>query len=122
MALEPALTWGSVAPRLLSVGQKTWWALTVRWRVGRPEGSDGGGPLPACGQHLHLQPVQGGRPEVGHREGAAVLRGQETRGGGSDRWGNGPRRGAYGGPVPCPGPRGVLGTPWLPHVSTTRQQ
>ena len=53
-------------------------ALTVcsrGWEVGGPEGPDGGGSLPARGQHLHLQTVEGGRPQTWHREHRAILRG-----------------------------------------------
>lgn len=53
-------------------------ALTVHsrgWEVGGPEGPDGGGSLPARGQHLHLQTVEGGRPQTWHREHGAILRG-----------------------------------------------
>ena len=41
-----------------------------------PEGPDGGGPLPRRRQHLHLQAVEGGRPQTGHRE-HVVIRGQD---------------------------------------------
>ena len=45
--------------------------LTVH--VGRPEGPDGGGPLPARGQHLHLQAVEGGGPQTRDRELRVIL-------------------------------------------------
>lgn len=35
--------------------------------VGGPEGPDGGGPLPARSQHLHLQAVEGGGPQTAGR-------------------------------------------------------
>lgn len=45
--------------------------LTVH--VGRPEGPNGGGPLPARGQHLHLQAVEGGGPQTRDRELGVIL-------------------------------------------------
>lgn len=47
-----------------------------RWQLGGAEGPRRGRPLPRCGQHLDLQSVQGGGPQIGHRE-DAVLRRQD---------------------------------------------
>lgn len=38
-----------------------------RREVRGPEGLDGGGPFPSRAQHLNLQSVEGGRPQIGHR-------------------------------------------------------
>lgn len=42
--------------------------------VGGPEGPDGGRALPAGGQHLDFQAIQGGRPQVGHGEHVVIRR------------------------------------------------
>ena len=45
--------------------------LTVH--VGGPEGPDGGGTLPACSQHLHLQAVEGAGPQTRDQELGVIL-------------------------------------------------
>lgn len=82
-------------------------ALTVRSRsrgreIRGPEGPDGGGPLPRRRQHLHLQAVEGGRPQTGHREHVVIL-GEER-----DR-----RRRQR--PLPTPHPRDSCADPSLAH-------